>query len=187
MRKWNIRRVNSGLTTLHPANKVSARAEQPHMQPSEQWADWLGAMQQTNTGIIWKQFSYAQRQSKHPCLPRQLRCQMCLALKVILRYAWTHSAWPNDAGRFNWNATKWNSSWAALCCPSLPIPHLAQPPAKYIRKDVWLKLSKLVLSDNNHTQLKNICFKKIFHFFHWHLLQELYFRLLHSFYNRSLS
>lgn len=39
-------------------------------------------------------------------------------------------AWPGDAGGFNWNATKWNSSWAASCRLSLPIPRLAQPPTE---------------------------------------------------------
>lgn len=69
-------------------------------------------------------------------------------------------AWPNDAGRFNWNAAKWNSSWAALCCPSLLIPHLAQPPAKYIRKDVtvnWCCRAKT-------THLQKVCFSRSAHF-----------------------
>lgn len=45
-------------------------------------------MQQTGAQIIWKQFSSWRRLNKHPCLPQPLRCQICLALKVILRHAW---------------------------------------------------------------------------------------------------
>lgn len=85
-------------------------------------------------------------------------------------------AWPGDAGGFNWNATKWNSSWAASCRLSLPIPRLAQPPAE--KRWGW-----------NWAQKKNTTSTSLlfFLFLHWKLLYELYFRSPNWFYSRSLS
>lgn len=85
-------------------------------------------------------------------------------------------AWPGDAGGFNWNATKWNSSWAASCRLSLPIPRLAQPPTE--KRWGWNWAQK------KPTTSTSLLF---FLFLHWKLLYELYFRSPNWFYSRSLS
>lgn len=61
------------------------------------------------------------------------------------------------------------------------LPHVGRLSPPSLLPIHLLNASELVLSDNNSTQLENICFKAC-SVFHRHLLQELDFRLLNRFF-----
>lgn len=150
-RFWSYRSVME----LHLANHVSAGARQSHLQLHKRKAD---------RAIIWEQFSSLQRLNKHPRLPQPLRCQICLALKVILRHAWMLRLDPTmqvDSIETPQNETHHELPRVACLSPFLI---LLDRPTRCIRKDVWLKLSKLVLSGQKTTHLQKAWFSKNAHF-----------------------
>lgn len=123
---------------LHLANRVSAEAKRSQQLSGMGGGKQLtGAMQQTGAEIIWKQLSSLQRLNKHARLPPPLRCQICLAVKV-LRLEPTMQV-------------------DSIETPQTEAPH-EQPHVPCLssfvitlNQDVWLHLNKLVLLGQNQT------------------------------------
>lgn len=182
--KKKILQIASGifehiLMELHLANHVSAGAEHSHLQLSCNNA--AGRCRDNLKTIIFL------TETKQTSLSASsIKVSDMFSTEGHPEARLDAQAWPNDAGRFNWNATKWKCSWAASCCPSLPIPHLDQQPNNASEKMCGWNWLNVCCRAKTCTSTKSIVFKE-FSFPHWHLLYELYFSIPYRFYNRSLS